>query len=265
MSRSLRRVVAATIGLATFFGLWELLVRVGDVPSFYLRPPTEFFRFLFTSEVDFFSATLQTATKALAGLLVALVIGFTFGAMMSASRWFDEAAQPVLVFLQITPWIAYISAVVGWLGGGYPPALFMSTLVCLPVFAFASAQGLSAADPATVEVMHSVEATRWQIIRHLRLPNALPALFTAARLATGLSIAAVYFTEGGALDQERVGPHRQQRDRRPERQRPVGHGDVRCGNRSCRLAGARTVGTGFAALARIATCPSQLRIATVSG
>lgn len=205
MSRSLRRVVAATIGLATFFGLWELLVRVGDVPSFYLRPPTEFFRFLFTSEVDFFSATLQTATKALAGLLVALVIGFTFGAMMSASRWFDEAAQPVLVFLQITPWIAYISAVVGWLGGGYPPALFMSTLVCLPVFAFASAQGLSAADPATVEVMHSVEATRWQIIRHLRLPNALPALFTAARLATGLSIAAVYFTEGGASTKSGLG------------------------------------------------------------
>ena len=61
------------------------------------------------------------------------------------------------------------------------PALFIATLVCVPAFTFATVAGLRSADRSALEVMRSVDASRREILWRLRLPSALPSLFTAAR------------------------------------------------------------------------------------
>ena len=200
-----RSVLAPVIGVAVFFGLWEVLVRVGHVPKYALRPPSQILRYLFNDSTGFPKATVQTGTDALEALLIALAIGLAFGSLMAASRWFEEAAQPVLILIQVTPWVAYSASVVLWIGGGSKPVLFVATLVCVPIFAFASMTGLRSADPASVELLRAVNASPWETMWRLRLPNALPYLFTAARFAVGLSLAAVYFTEGGALTNRGLG------------------------------------------------------------
>lgn len=201
----LRSIIAPILGIATFFAVWEVLVRFGNVPTFYLRPPSQFVAYLFNSDVHYLAASLHTGFNALQGLGLALVIGLGFGAAMSASRWLEDAAYPVLILVQVTPWVAYSAAVVGWLGGGNPPSRFMATIVCVPAFTFAAVNGLRSTDPSTLELLRSVDASRWETIWRLRLPSALPNLFIAARFAVGLSIAAVYFTEGGALSNEGLG------------------------------------------------------------
>ncbi|CAB4874945.1 unannotated protein [freshwater metagenome] len=200
-----RSVVAPALGIVTFFGLWELLVRVGNVPSYSLRPPSQVLRYLFNDSTGFPKATWQTGADALEALLLALLIGLAFGSLMAASRWLEEAAQPVLILIQVTPWVAYSASVVLWIGGGSKPVLFVATLVCVPAFAFASMSGLRSADPAALELLRCVDASAWETLWHVRLPNALPNLFTAARFAVGLSLAAVYFTEGGALSNRGLG------------------------------------------------------------
>lgn len=200
-----RSVIAPVVGVLAFFGLWEMLVRVGNVPSYSLRPPSQILRYLFNDSTGFPRATWQTGIDALEALLLALVIGLAFGALMAASRWFEEAAQPVLILIQVTPWVAYSASVVLWIGGGSKPVLFVATLVCVPAFAFASMTGLRSADPASLELLRAVDASAWETLWRLRLPNALPNLFTAARFAVGLALAAVYFTEGGALSNDGLG------------------------------------------------------------
>ena len=201
----IRTLLAPILGVAAFFGLWELLVRVGNVPTYALRPPSQILRYLFPESTGFPRATYQTGADALKALLIALVIGLAFGALMAASRWFEEAAQPVLILIQVTPWVAYSASVVLWIGGGTKPVLFVATLVCVPAFAFASMTGLRSADPASLEVLRSVNASSWETMWRVRLPGALPGLFTAARFAVGLSLAAVYYTEGGALSNNGLG------------------------------------------------------------
>lgn len=200
-----RPIVAPILGVGVFFGLWELLVRVGDVPSYALRAPSEILDYLFGESTGFARATWQTGSDALRAILIALVVGFGLGALMAASRWVEEAAFPVLILVQVTPWVAYSASVVLWLNGGTKPVLFVAALVCMPAFAYATTVGLRSADPATLEIVRCVDASWWETLWRIRVPHALPGLFTAARFAVGLSIAAVYYTQGGALSNRGLG------------------------------------------------------------
>ena len=194
-----RALVAPLAGLVIFLLAWELLVRVTDTKPFVLRSPSKIVAEIASVPGVYLRAALVTGTEALVGLLLALVISLAIGAVLASSRFLEEAAQPVLTLVLVTPWVAYISSVVLWLGRGTRPILFVVTLVCIPAFTFATVTGLRSADPLAREVLESVDAGRREILWRLRLPSALPSIFSAARFNAGLALAAAYFTEGGAL------------------------------------------------------------------
>ena len=125
--------------------------------------------------------------------------------VVSASRFAEWAAQPVLTLVQVVPWVAYVSSVVVWLGAGNPPVFFMVGLGCTPAFVFATVDGMRSADPATLELMASVDAGRWEVLRRVRLPSAAPSLFTAARFNFGFALAISFYVEGANLTNEGIG------------------------------------------------------------
>jgi NitT/TauT family transport system permease protein len=194
-----RAFIAPVVGIAVFLASWEALVRIADVKPFVLRSPSKILGELHDSPSAYFRAALVTGREAVLGLALALAIALVVGALLAASRFLEEATQPVLTLILVTPWVAYISSVVLWLGRGTRPILFVVTLVCIPAFVFATVSGLRSADPLARELLHSVDASRREILWRLRLPSALPAIFAAARFNAGLALAAAYFTEGGAL------------------------------------------------------------------
>ena len=194
-----RALVAPLAGFVVFLVAWELLVRITDTKPFVLRSPSKIVAEIASAPGVYLRAALVTGTEALVGLLLALAISLAIGAVLASSRFLEEAAQPVLTLVLVTPWVAYISSVVLWLGRGTRPILFVVTLVCIPAFTFATVTGLRSADPLAREVLQSVDAGRREILWRLRLPSALPSIFSAARFNSGLALAAAYFTEGGAL------------------------------------------------------------------
>ena len=78
--------------------------------------------------------------------------------MLAASRPLEWATQPLLVLVMVTPWVAYITSVVNWLGPGTPTILFMVAFVTFPALVFAAVQGMRSADIAAREVLASVDA-----------------------------------------------------------------------------------------------------------
>jgi NitT/TauT family transport system permease protein len=202
---SLRLVAAGVVGLVVFVVAWEALVRILDVRPFVLRAPSKIVPELADDPRFFLDHTLTTGRHALVGILIALVCALLIGAVLATSRFLEHASQPVLTLILVTPWVAYINSVVIWLGRGTPPILFMVAFVSFPAFTFATVAGLRSADPAARELLASVEASRWEVLWRLRLPSALPSLFTAARFNVGLGLAAAYFTEGGALSPDGLG------------------------------------------------------------
>jgi NitT/TauT family transport system permease protein len=191
-------VVWAVIGLAVFGSMWELWVRLADVKPFITIEPSRIVRALADDPGFWFEQSWLTAWHTLAGVGIAMVTGVLVGALLAAVRPVEWAVQPVLVLVMVTPWVAYITSVVNWVGTGTPAIVFMVTFVTFPPLVFAAVQGLRSADVAARELLASVDAGRAEVFWRLSLPSAMPSLFTGVRFATGLGLAAAYFSEGGA-------------------------------------------------------------------
>ena len=205
MTRARWRPVAPVLGIVVFLALWEGFVHWRDVRPFVLTAPSAIVDYLGRAPGDFAAAAGVTARHALVGFVVSLVVAVFLGAVLSASRFLERAVQPVLVLVQVAPFVAYISSVVLWLGAGDPPVHAVTALVCLPAFTFAAVAGMRSADPASRELFASVDAPRREVWWRLRLPSAMPALFTTARYNTGLALIAAYLVEGSNFADEGLG------------------------------------------------------------
>ncbi len=187
------------VGIVTSIVVWEAWVRISDVKPFITIAPSKIAEEIFENPSFWLEQTWLTAWHTLVGVSVALVLAIGCGALLAASRPLEWATQPLLVLVMVTPWVAYITSVVNWLGPGTPTILFMVAFVTFPALVFAAVQGMRSADLAAREVLASVDAASTEVFWKLRLPSALPALFTATRFATGLGLAAAYFAEGGSV------------------------------------------------------------------
>lgn len=203
--RVLRTWAAPVIGVVTFLALWELFVQARNVRKFVLTAPSDIVRYLGKAPGDFLEASWVTAQHATIGFIISLVVALAVAAPLAAWEFLERAVQPVLVLVQVAPFVAYISSVVLWLGAGDPPVYFMVALVCLPAFAFAGVAGMRSADPASRELFASIDASHWQVLWRLRLPSAMPSLFTTARYNIGLALVVAYLVEGSNFASEGLG------------------------------------------------------------
>jgi NitT/TauT family transport system permease protein len=193
------RLIAPIVGLLLFFSAWEALVRIFSVKPFVLESPSRIVRYLARFPNDYFRASLTTLQHAAVGFAIAIVVALMIGSAMAASRFVEYATQPVLTLIAVTPFAAYLASVKIGLGVfSDRPVFFIVALVSLPAFAFATADGMRGADASSRELLASVDASRWEVLWHLRLPSALPSLFTAAKYNTGLALVVAYLAESGA-------------------------------------------------------------------
>jgi len=201
-----RNVLAPVVGLAVFFGLWELLVRAFSVEAFILQKPSTIFSNLSGARSLYWSNGLVTLREAALGFVTGLLVALVVATPMALSRFVEHAVQPVAVLIQVTPIIAYAPAVVIWQRGSTARSvLVLTTIVSFVPFLFAAVTGLRSVDPATLELLRSVDASGPEIYRRLRLPHALPYLFAAGRIAVGLSLIGAVLGEWFALADNRRG------------------------------------------------------------
>lgn len=203
--RAVRTAAAPVVGIAIFLVAWEVLVRVLDIRRFVLLAPTAIFAELFDDPGAYWGNTVVTARHLAIGLSISMVVALAAGAAMAASRFVEEAAQPVLVLILVTPWVAYITSVVIWLDFGERPIIFLVAFTTFPILAFGVVGGMRSADPAARELFASVDASRWEVLVRLRLPAALPSIFTTGRFAVALGLAAAYFSESSSLGLKGLG------------------------------------------------------------
>ena len=156
-------------------------------------------------------------------------------APLAASSFLERAVQPVLVLIQVAPFVAYISSVVLWLGAGDPPVLFMTALVCLPAFVFAAVAGMRSADPASRELFASVDASPLggAVAPAAAVGAARRCSPPRATTSAWRSIVA-YLVEGSNFADEGLGAIGKRAAGRQRRRRRVGDGVLhgRCSARS---------------------------------
>jgi len=202
------RVETALWSLAGAVGLvvvWELVVRLLDVRPMVLLAPSRVISTFADDPMPYLQDSWVTTRHLVVGLSISLAISLVVGAFLAAVRELEHLAQPMLVLIMVTPWVAYITSVVLVVGSGQPAVIFLVAFVTIPAFVYATVGGMRGADPAARELFSSIDASRWEVLWRLRLPSALPSLFTAARFNVGLGLGAAYFAEGAALRLDGLG------------------------------------------------------------
>lgn len=168
---------------------WQMLVMMRGYQPFILPGPAVVVeRFIITAQSGLlWEHVTITVHAALGGFLLALVVGMLLGYLLAHLRWMERALAPVLAASQAIPILAVAPLLILWFGTGFSArALIAGTITFFPILisTIVALRGI----PHELREMALISgATRWQMLRHIEVPLALPVVFGGIR--TGLSLA----------------------------------------------------------------------------
>lgn len=190
---------APFVGIIGFLGFWEAAVVGFGVPEFQLPRPSRVIDRIASDPGSYLRDAWPSVRAMVLGLALAAAVAFALAVAAQGSRYVERALAPLVVQLIVTPLYSYATAVVIWVGFGLRPILLLTAIVCFPPLYANAVAGLRSADPAAVDVLHSVGASSWEVLRRIRIPSALPSVFAGLKVAVGLSLVGVTLAEPAAL------------------------------------------------------------------
>jgi len=124
--------------------------------------------------------------RVIVGFLLGALVGIPLGYAMGLSNWFRGWFDPIVEFMRPVPPLALIPLVIIWAGIGEVGKIILLFLAALWIMAIAARSGVSGVRISKVHAAYSLGASKWQIMRHVIIPNSLPEIFTGARVAMGV-------------------------------------------------------------------------------
>jgi NitT/TauT family transport system permease protein len=204
-ARTVRYYLPAVVVFVGVIVLWEVLINVLEVRAFILPAPSAIAAALVENwsggRWPLFESARTTLFEAVGGLAIGTVVGVVVA--FAVSRWASarDAVLPFAIAANAIPIIAVAPIFNAWFGVTNPFSKMMiaALLVFFPIMINVT-RGLTQVEPAALELMRSYAVSEWEILRKVRLPNALPYFLTALKVATTLSLIGAIVGEyfGGA-------------------------------------------------------------------
>jgi NitT/TauT family transport system permease protein len=185
--------VAAFVALIV---AWESACRIFAVPSFLLPSPSAIvaagFNVPATEWIANITATLRVAVM---GYLVATAVSIPLAVALVNSRFLTRTLYPIIVIVQSTPIVAVAPIIVVTLGASDLPRVVITFLITFFPIVVSTATGLMATPEELIELSRSLRAGRAREILHIRLPFAVPYIFSALRISTTLAVIGAVIAE----------------------------------------------------------------------
>ena len=183
-----RDILGPTLIFVLFFGLWEGIVRVLDMPAVILPAPSEVAA-VFAERSGYLLANLvPTLTSILLGFALGVGGGFAAAVVIDQSAWVRGVSYPYLIVSQVIPKVALAPLFVVWFGYGIFPKVVMAAMICFFPVVINTMRGLASVEPELVQFMGSLGAGRWAILRKLAIPWAMPFVFAALKISMALAV-----------------------------------------------------------------------------
>lgn len=199
--RVLRRAAPA-VGLVALVVLaWEVGCRWLALDPLVLPAPSRILSALWDARAAALGHTLTTLGETVIGFGVSVVFAVAVALLMDQVGWVRRAVYPLLVTSQTIPIVAIAPLFLLWFGIGLLPKVLVVVLVTFFPVTVALLDGLAGASREATELLASFGASRRDQLLKLRLPGALPALFTGLRIAVTYAVVGAIFGEAvGAVD-----------------------------------------------------------------
>lgn len=180
----MRRYLPTAALVAGIIVTWHLLVAWTGVQPWLLPSPLDVLQALADPKWQWLEQARSTSIVVLGGFALAGVIGVLLGVLISWSDAWRKAVLPLLVFLNSLPKIAMAPLFVIWLGYGIIPNMWIAFLVAFFPVALNTAAGLGEIEEDMLDLARSLQTPKWKTFLFIRIPNALPFIFSGLKIAS---------------------------------------------------------------------------------
>jgi NitT/TauT family transport system permease protein len=187
MNDRILRVVLPAVALALGVLVWDLVVRVNALPPYILPGPGLVVATLIADWPILWSSLVATLETTLAGLALAVIGGVGLAIAFNQSRLIEHSFYPYAVILQVTPVVAIAPLLLIYLPQQAAVLACAWIVAFFPVLANTTL-GLNSIDHNLADLFRLYGASRWQVLRELKLPAALPHMLAGLKIAGGLSL-----------------------------------------------------------------------------
>ncbi len=193
---TVRTIVPPMIFGIAFIALWELVVKGFDLKPYFLAAPSSIWEMFVENFGLIWGATKVSGSNALIGLIVGTVFGVLMSLVLSRFRILNDIVTPLAIALNAVPIFVLVAVLNNMFSiTSEIPRRIMVTLVVYFIVLVNVARGLTQVSPTHVELMKSYAASDLSILRKVRIPNAVPFLFTALKVAAPASVITAFVSE----------------------------------------------------------------------
>jgi NitT/TauT family transport system permease protein len=189
MRRSpLKTILPPAIALALVLGGWETVLRLFRVPHYILPGPRAIAATIAEKAPILAADAWVTLQEALGGFLLGNSAGILVAVLFAHSRLIERGLLPYAIIAQTIPIIAIAPLVIQWAGQGMFSKVVISAIMCVFPAIVNTLKGLKSVDPSARDLMKTYAASPAQVFFKLRVYAALPYVFSALKITSGLSV-----------------------------------------------------------------------------
>ena len=181
-------IALPVLGAASLLLAWQYLLPLLGVPAYIVPTPTAIFG-VFQKNFSLLIGNLRpTAIEALAGFVIGNLAAVVLAVVFVHSRILQAAYFPIVLFFNTIPILALSPIIILIFGLGMTPKIVIAAVICFFPTLVNMIRGLESASHNEHELFRVLSATRWEIFWSLRLPRALPMLFSSLRIASATAV-----------------------------------------------------------------------------
>ena len=187
-SRVAADIAQPVAALIVFVLLWELVCRVFSIPAFLVPAPSAIWADTWKLAGPVWMHTLATTQTTLLGFFASLIVSLPLAVLLTSSPMIANTLYPLLVLTQSIPKVALAPILVVIFGSNELPRVVVTFLVAFFPLVLSIAAGITSVPPELIELGRACRASRWRELWRIRLPYAVPFIFSGVKAAITLSV-----------------------------------------------------------------------------
>jgi NitT/TauT family transport system permease protein len=179
---------AAAIALLSLIVMWELVCDLFHVPSWLLPPPSQIALAIWQFRAILPVHFLATFYAIVGGFALAIIAGIPLAIVIVYSPFLRRVVYPLLLMVQSVPKVAVAPLLLLWVGYGLESNMIVAATVAFFPIVINTASGLESVDAELIELTRSLDAGTLRVFWRVRLPWALPYIFSSFKIAITLAV-----------------------------------------------------------------------------
>ncbi len=181
--------VAAPLAIGiTLLLMWQVVCTLLEVPPYLIPTPSLIAKTLVADWGMLLDSLLVTLKITFLAFVLAVVLGVAIAFVFVQSRFIEVSLFPYAIILQVTPIVAIAPLIIIWIKDTTAALTVCATIMALFPIISNTTLGLRSVNPGLLNLFRLNKASRWQTLRRLRIPSALPYFFGGLRISSGLAL-----------------------------------------------------------------------------